>query len=139
MLGGADLEEKDATCMCLACLSQSTWRGEKRCKKGRRETERFQRATCLEPVPKAVPGLLLPPLCSYLNQKEGRGLHKCKSQATGPQRLAPTLPGEDYLGSAHSTSKHCYSIPSGDQAPFFNRWKEGGLGVKDVLYLCVSR
>lgn len=39
VLWGADLEEKDATCMCLAFLSQSTWRGEKRCKKGRRDTK----------------------------------------------------------------------------------------------------
>lgn len=44
-----------------------------------------------------LPGLLLLPRCSYLNRKEESGLHKSTSQATGLQRLAPTLSGEDYL------------------------------------------
>lgn len=86
-----------------------------------------------------LPGPLLLPVCSHLNQKEESGLHKSTSQPTGLQRLAPTfvrwrLPGLSALRQQEVLFYH-----QGGPGTLGIRWKEGIWGVKDVLYPWVSR
>lgn len=89
------LEEtwKDATCVCLAFLSQSIWRGEERCNRDHRETQHFQRAASLEMVPRAAPEATV----LIFKSERRNALHKPKSHAAGLQLLLHTLSGEAYL------------------------------------------